>query len=191
MTTLTTFILTAIVATYTAGAKVAPPEATKLNLVRLAHVFSDAVEDAPVLPFEGPAAREASAALLAVVAWTEGGYSRDVEQCRRVGDQGRSVSLFQLMAGPARGGHSAKEICASTALSAQLALRTFSLAKTPSFARMINVYATGRETATSFGALKIRNFFLKFAESEKIVILTKEGAARPWAEFALAHPPQL
>jgi hypothetical protein len=89
-------------------------------------------EEEPPL-FTGPAAREATAALLSAIAWHESGFRKDVDVCRGAhskGDQGRSISLLQVMVGPNYEGHAAGEICEDRKLAVKLGLHVLRRAKT-------------------------------------------------------------
>lgn len=97
--------------------------AERARLDPLAAAIAAAVLAGP-LPFEGPAAKEASALLLAATAWHESGFDARVLDCRRRGSRG-DASAFQLLGVMARGGHSVTEVCASMPLAARLALRVF------------------------------------------------------------------
>ena len=82
--------------------------------------------------FEGPAAREATGVLLSAIAWHESGFRKDVDVCKGVmskGDNGRSVGLLQVMAGPNYEGHTSKEICADRRLAIRLGLHVLRRAK--------------------------------------------------------------
>lgn len=87
-------------------------------------------DEAPL--FDGPAGREATALLLTAIAWHESGFRKDVETCHgpiAKGDQGRSIGLFQIIRGPNREGHSAKEICSDRKLQVRLGLHVLRRAK--------------------------------------------------------------
>lgn len=95
----------------------------------IAAVLSDETE---VPLFQGPAGREATALLLATIAWHESGFRKDVDSCKGAlsrGDQGRSVGLLQVMRGPNYEGHSAKEICSDRQLAIRLGLHVLRRAK--------------------------------------------------------------
>lgn len=59
---------------------------------------------------------------LVATARVEGAFDPRVEDCRRTGDRGRSVSMFQLQR-HWWGGHSRREVCGSNRLASRLALR--------------------------------------------------------------------
>lgn len=100
-----------------------PPQAEVDRLHEFAAEVVRAVDSAEELPFTGPAAREATIAALMVIAHHESGIREDIITCRVRGDQGRSITAFQLMRGFAWGGHSEAELCASNQLAATMALR--------------------------------------------------------------------
>src|SRR5258708_977449 len=82
--------------------------------------------------FSGPAGREATGVLLSAIAWHESGFRKDVDVCKGVrskGDNGRSVGLLQVMAGPNYEGHSAHEICDDRRLAIRLGLHVLRRAK--------------------------------------------------------------
>jgi hypothetical protein len=88
-------------------------------------------ENEPPL-FSGPAGREATGILLSAIAWHESGYRKDVDVCKGVrskGDNGRSVGLLQVMAGPNYEGHTSKEICEDRRLAIRLGLHVLRRAK--------------------------------------------------------------
>ena len=91
-----------------------------------------AMDEAEPPLFTGPAAREATAALLSTIAWHESGFRKDVDNCRGTyskGDAGRSISLLQVMSGPNYEGHSATEICEDRRLAIRLGLHVLRRAK--------------------------------------------------------------
>lgn len=97
-----------------------------------ADIAEIAFEESEPPLFEGPAGREATALLLTAIAWHESGFRKDVETCHgpiAKGDHGRSIGLFQIIRGPNREGHSAKDICADRKLQIRLGLRTLRRAK--------------------------------------------------------------
>lgn len=75
------------------------------------------------LPFHGPAAREASALALVSIAFGETGFREIWIDCVEGGDNGRSVSAFQLMRGAAWYGAARHELCPTSPLAAYNALR--------------------------------------------------------------------
>jgi len=64
-------------------------------------------------------------AMLAAAATNESGLWESVENCKIVGDAGKSIGLTQLMSGPSWEGHSRKEICGNRKLQFKLALHVF------------------------------------------------------------------
>lgn len=67
-----------------------------------------------------------SSMALVAIAQHESGFASDVETCKRTGDGGRSVSLFQLQGPWAWDGHTRAEVCSSVTLAASLALSVLS-----------------------------------------------------------------
>jgi hypothetical protein len=89
---------------------------------RLASDFEVAVSFGP-LPFEGPAAAEATTAALTAIAYHEGaGFMLAVENCSITADGGKTVSLFGLMKGAAWRGRERHELCRGGPLPAYLSL---------------------------------------------------------------------
>ena len=84
------------------------------RVCRLAQEISDVVEQHAVedhIPFRGPKGREATVLALEGIAFHESGLRASVEKCTVTGDLpykqapmsiGRSISMYQLMAGPSR-----------------------------------------------------------------------------------------
>jgi hypothetical protein len=105
-------------------------------------------DEAPL--FHGPAAREATGLLLATIAWHESGFRKDVDACRGTlsrGDDGRSIGLLQVTAGPNYEGHTAKEICGDRRLALRLGLHVLRRAKetcSGSPRTWLQSYASGR-----------------------------------------------
>lgn len=75
------------------------------------------------LPFHGPAAQEATALALVSIAFGETGFREGWIDCVEGGDNGRSVSAFQLMRGAAWYGAARHELCPTSPLAAYNALR--------------------------------------------------------------------
>lgn len=122
------------------------------RLCGIAHDIVDAVDHATRLPFDGPAAKEASAIALLAVAHHESGLRANIQDCSLCDaaltdgsgwcDGGRSISMYQLMVGRAWAGHTREEICTDNRLATKLALRWlthFSRNATP--ATMFRTYA--------------------------------------------------
>lgn len=101
---------------------------TNPRACNIARDFIAAVDAAPRLPFDGPAAKETADVLLLAVAFHESGLRESVQDCTycdtdpRACDGGRSMSMFQLMRGRAWGKHTKEEICSDNRLAARLAL---------------------------------------------------------------------
>lgn len=141
-------VLSAILMTLPATADQA---AERARLDPLAAAIAAAVLAAPALPFEGPAAREASALGLVALAAGESGWRAEVIDCRVTGDHGRSVSAWQLMTPWAWAGRSRADICSSVPLAAGLALRALGLhgAQARSHLSMFYGYASGSASRPS------------------------------------------
>lgn len=99
-----------------------PSPAEVARLDAFAADVAAAVDAAPALPFDGPAAREGAIGALLVVAHHEAGFRQEVIDCRVTGDHGRSVSAYQLHKGMAWGPFSREQLCASNQLAAGRAL---------------------------------------------------------------------
>ncbi len=96
-------------------------------------------------PFVGPRAAELLALAAAAVAVHESNLAGRVLSCEYGGDEGRSLTAFQLMRGAAWGGHARAEICSSGPLAAYLAVGILKAngrrARTP--IEMFRGYASG------------------------------------------------
>lgn len=110
-------------------------------------------------PFPGPAGDVAAGLALVAIGKHESGYLEAVRVCKMNGDNGRSVSYFQLMRGASWAGATREEICPSGPLAAWLALRVLNLYpvkcsdKRPQ--ALFNAYAAGSCSATSQAAEEI------------------------------------
>jgi transglycosylase-like protein with SLT domain len=136
------------------------------------------------LPFDGPAAKEASAVLLAAIARNESGYDPRVRNCTRRGDHGRSISVFQLIQGPSRGGYSELEICTNPQLAAKLALEVLGWYKhLGSSLLMLQGYAAGDPSAVSDAATRTYDFFVSQRTANQIKIQSQKGSSLLRAEF--------
>ena len=118
------------------------------RLCDVARDAATAVESATRLPFDGPAANEASTVLLLSIAWHESiQFRADVQTCGLKGDHGRSITNYQLHVGPARGVHSEAELCdpdAGNLLASRLALRWLArYARRGSLTGIVRGYAGG------------------------------------------------
>lgn len=108
---------------------VATPPACEGRACAITKDIIAAVDDAPGLPFDGPAAERASDVLLLAVAFHESGLREDVQDCtycdrvRGSCDVGRSMSMYQLMRGYSWMGHTKEQLCTDNRLASRLALR--------------------------------------------------------------------
>lgn len=108
---------------------------------RLSAVANDVATVATEAPF---GSKEATALALVAIAQHESGFAADVQTCRRNGDGGRSVSLWQLQGPWAWDGHTRAEVCASPELAATLALGVLSRhARCGTYGGMFRGYASG------------------------------------------------
>lgn len=106
-----------------------PPGGTVETRREAAEAIVAAAEADPLFAKEGDgsAAVTATALVLAGIAQHESSFDPRVGRCERRG--GGAISYFQLLGDFSMGGHSKKEICASPALAAKLALRVLHLHK--------------------------------------------------------------
>lgn len=99
-----------------------PPAPLLAAILRLAPLLSQATAERYAADYASVAATLDEGLALVATARVEGVFDPAVETCRRTGDHGRSISMFQLR----RfwwGGHTRREICGSNRLAAWLALR--------------------------------------------------------------------
>lgn len=128
-----------------------PAEVRRLEATALDIAIAAELQDGA--PFRGEARVEALAVALVVTAFGESGFRRDVADCRVTGDAGRSISLFQLHAGRAWGGHRRAEICRNQALAAYLAAGVLGLHRgSGSVAGFFRGYASGDRGVDSAAA---------------------------------------
>lgn len=145
----------------------------------------NAAVDSPIteLPFDGPAAKEASAIALVAIARNESDFNQKVRDCRVKGDNGRSISVFQLINGPGRMKHTEKEICEDDTLAARLSLNVLTWYRyTGSSKSLFQGYGTGYANLTSRGAKNQNDYFTWAIAKNKITISRKTGTAKMWAE---------
>jgi hypothetical protein len=74
------------------------------------------------IPWRGPRRLEQAALALVAIAHHESGLRESVARCWRTGDDGRSVSVFQLHVGRAWGRRSRRELCSSHRIAARQAM---------------------------------------------------------------------
>lgn len=106
----------------------AKPSRVPMPIARAETLAADVafVAELGPVPFTGPAAREATALVLLVIAEHEGAhFDPRVERCDIVADQGRTVSLFGLMRGASWRGYAREDLCQGGPLPAYLALAAF------------------------------------------------------------------
>lgn len=136
-----------------------------------------------VLPFDGPAAKEASALALAVIAFNESGYRQEVRDCRVKGDNERSATVFQLIRGPGRLTYTEKEICSDDALAARLSLNVLTwYMYTGTVKSIFQGYATGNAAIGSQGSKNQIDYFGWAVRQSKIRLVRKPETAKLWAE---------
>lgn len=88
---------------------------------------------------------QAEAMALVTTAWHEGRFDRDVQTCRKVGDGGRALTLYQMHRSW-RGGFADRDVCRDLTLSTQLALRALRKCRGGGTARQAFAAYTGRST---------------------------------------------
>jgi hypothetical protein len=151
------------------------PSADQDRYAEIAQAIADEATAAPlwtaVEPSEGeaaavglpPAAPTATALLLATVAQHESGFLESVRRCKRRGDQGRSIGLYQLMSGRAWRGHRAADICADDHLQARLALQVLQGARaqcrTCALTFVLRQYASGDGGKSTPAATRLAAMF--------------------------------
>ena len=145
----------------------------------------NAAVDAPIveLPFDGPAAKEASAIALASIAKNESDFRQEVRDCHIKGDNGRSISVFQLIRGPGRLKYSEKDICLDDGLAAKLSLNVLTWYKREwSLKSLFQGYATGSPYLKSQGATNQHAYFTNQLAANKIRLFRKPGFSKFYAE---------
>lgn len=83
------------------------------------------------LPFRGPHPRDLAVLALVAIAKHESELRAEVSDCRRTGDHGRSITLYQLHRGLAWGSYSRTELCSNQRVAAERALWVLSLHARP------------------------------------------------------------
>ncbi len=99
------------------------------RLAELAGAISEAAEHVPVRMTRADAAMA-----LVAIAHHESGFGESTATCEKTGDDGRSITYFQLLRGPSWGGYTREELCTNPRLAARRALRVLDApwqAKTP------------------------------------------------------------
>jgi hypothetical protein len=161
------------------------------------------------LPFQGPAAQQATSIALLEIAWHESGFRSKVEDCRITGDlptrhskinEGLAVSMFQLQANnredlfefaqtkpPRPRRYSREAVCSSNVLAAKLALHALmrhavkSRGTTipASVSGMFFTYASGKSGKTKAGQEHVEQFEA-MTRKHGLVLVPKNGAM--WVE---------
>jgi hypothetical protein len=177
-------IMGVMIALMPANARPKPDSAQMATYEAIAQGINAAV-DSPIveLPFDGPAAKEASAIALVAIARNESDFDQAVRDCRRKGDGGRSISTFQLINGPGRMKYSEKDICSDDALAARLGLNVLTWYKGVwEIKSLFQGYATGSPSLTSRGATNQYRYFTWSLAQNKIRLSHKPGFAKFYAE---------
>jgi hypothetical protein len=140
-----------------------PVAADRARLSAIARDITAAVELDGGALFPGEGGSVALAMMLVAIAKHESDLDPAIDTCKKKGDGGRSISMFQILRGPNWAGHTADDICADRRLAARIAIsvlaRPIAVAASKSFDRrlltpqvLVNAYATGSpgmETAAS------------------------------------------
>lgn len=186
--------------------------ATERRVCRIAREVASVVNEhasSNRLPFQGPAAQQATSLALLEIAWHESGFRAKVEDCRITGDlparwshitEGRAISLFQLQSNnwfdlfemsktkpPRHIWHKRNAICESNLLATRLALHALmrhavkSRGTTipASVSGMFYTYASGKSGKTKAGREHVEQFEAMMRK-HGIVFVPKNGAM--WVE---------
>lgn len=95
---LSKFILASIILSLGNNPRHNPVLNDKNRLIKISKVFANTIEENKELnKFTGPAKKYAAATLFVATVLRESGFRKSVQICKVKGDQGRSISLFQLM----------------------------------------------------------------------------------------------
>ena len=95
---LSKFILASIILSLGHNPRHNPVLNDKTRLIKISKVFAETIKTNNDLnKFIGPAKDYAAATLFVATVLRESGFRKSVQICRVKGDQGRSISLFQLM----------------------------------------------------------------------------------------------
>lgn len=178
-------ILTVLIAITPANYRPAANSARMTSYEAIAQDIDSAVAS-PIsgYPFDGPAAKEATAIALASIAMNESGMREEVRDCRIKGDSGRSISVFQLIAGPGRKGYAEKDICSDHVLAARLGLNALTWYKNVSAPiNLFQGYATGNVNGHSWGARNQHQFFMSQLVASNVKLSTKPGVQRLIADY--------
>jgi hypothetical protein len=146
------------------------------RLFDVATDIADVVEEEGPL-CDGPAADECSALALVAIADHESNFMSEVQDCRRTGDAGRSISLYQLQRW-GWGGHDRAELCDSHRLSAELAYRFL---RRGALDNAMRIYA-GRERT----GRELYEGFEKAAKKAGLRVETRAG--KTWCAYVDARP---
>jgi hypothetical protein len=150
------------------------------RLVPVAHAIAEAAEVSPV--FSGDAGEAATAIMLTSIARHESDLFESTRRCRRNGDFGRSIGLFQVKQGPfGWQGHAREDICASDQLQARLAVRILSAhrerCRACGHAFLLRAYATGDGGTESKASTDTIAIFERLTRKAGIVV---DGGRAVW-----------
>lgn len=180
---LTALVLNVMIALTPVVARPVEDSSTMERYRGIATEISSAVETAEQYPFEGPAAKTASAIALATIAQHESSYREAVRSCRVRGDGGQSISLFQLYRGRSWFGHSSTEICEDPVLAGKLALNVLDWYSTSrSLTSLFQGYTSGKRSITSWSATSTRRDFEKQLKVNGIKLQFRRDYSKLYAE---------
>lgn len=187
--TLSKFALHAVLL---AAEKFATPEQDFEKLSQVAANIAAAVEESPVLPFEGSAAQEATVLVLTAISAHESGYRDEIRHCQWRGDHGQSVSMYQLHKGVSWYGQKEKSICSNEVLAGKLAIRVLIDAQMTGgkIQGMFRTYASGdprKATYAADGQNGLRGMFFTLAKHPDFDIISRDGRKRVIAEGRFNH----
>src|SRR5262245_64458480 len=118
MSTLPSVVLSAVLSVVKG-----PASNDAARLSSIAHDISAVVSAHEKEVFAGEGGDVALAMMLVALAKHESEFHEDVDSCKRRGDVGRSISLFQILRGPNWAGHTDSEICGDRKLAVKLTIR--------------------------------------------------------------------
>lgn len=146
--------------------------------------------------FDGPAKAEATALLLVAIGRHESAFREEVRRCRRTGDSGKTIGLFQLMGPWAWDGERRSDICASDDLQTRLALRVLGTYRGVCGAgtrALLQAYASGTCRKPTRAARVIEDTFFALLRERQITLVGKTAKHRAKSLIGLrrARPARL
>jgi hypothetical protein len=123
----------------------------------------------------------ATALLLVAIAQHESSFEPRVGDCRVKGPGG-AIGYFQLMGFFALDGHSEHDVCGSTSLGAELALRVLRTHQCRHCApdRWLNGYASGRPDLSTKASRETRAIWVKLAAKAKLKVFPLATTSPHW-----------